>query len=63
MGKYFNMNELEIGTLLKIKETGNIGKLKIIHHYPTTFTIEFEDGSFQNYKTHEVELIQLEGDN
>ena len=60
MGKYFNMNELEVGTQLKIKNTGNIGILKVVHHYPTTFTIEFEDGSFQNFKTNEVELIQAE---
>jgi len=60
MGKYFNMNELEVGTQLKIKKTKNIGILKVVHHYPTTFTIEFEDGSFQNFKTNEVELIQTE---
>ena len=60
MGKYFNMNELEVGTELKIKKTGNIGILKVVHHYPTTFTIEFEDNSFQNYKTNEIELVQTE---
>ena len=60
MGKYFNMNELEVGTKLKIKKTGNVGMLKVVHHYPTTFTIEFEDGSFQNFKTNEVELIRTE---
>jgi len=60
MGKYFNMNELEVGTPLKIKKTGNVGNLKVVHHYPTTFTIEFEDGSFQNLKTNEIELIQTE---
>ena len=60
MGKYFNMNELEVGIELKIKKTGNVGTLKVVHHYPTTFTIEFEDGSFQNFKTNEIELIQTE---
>ena len=60
MGKYFNMNEVEVGTELKIKKTGNVGTLKVVHHYPTTFTIEFEDGSFQNYKTNEIELVQTE---
>ena len=60
MGKYFNMNELEVGTPLKIKKTGNVGTLKVVHHYPTTFTIGFEDGSFQNFKTNEIELIQTE---
>ena len=60
MGKYFNMNELKVDTELKIKKTGNVGILKVVHHYPTTFTIEFEDGSFQNYKTNEIELVQTE---
>mgnify|MGYP006102311755 CR=1 FL=1 len=60
MGKYFNMNELEVGIPLKIKKTGDVGTLKVIHHYPTTFTIEFENGSFHNYKTNEIELIQSE---
>ena len=60
MGKYFSMNELEVGTPLKIKKTGNVGTLKVVHHYPTTFTIEFEGGSFQNFKTNEIKLIQTE---
>jgi len=60
MGKYFNMNELEVGTQLKIKKTGNVGTLKGVHHYPTTFTIEFVDGSYHNFKTNEIELIQTE---
>jgi len=54
------MNELEVGTQLKIKKTGMVGSLKTVHHYPTTFTIMFEDGSFQNYKTNEIELIENE---
>jgi len=59
MGKYFNMNDLEKGTTLKIKKTGQIGRLSKIHHYPTTFTINFEDGSFHNYKTNEIEIVDL----
>ena len=27
MGKYFNMNELEVDTELKIRKTGNVGTL------------------------------------
>jgi hypothetical protein len=54
------MNELEVGTQLKIKKTRIVGTLKVVHHYPTTFTIEFGDGSFQNYKTNEVEVVKTE---
>jgi len=60
MGKYFNMNEHEVGTKLKIKKNGKVGILKAVHHYPTTFTIEFDDGSFDNFKTNDIELIQTE---
>ena len=60
MGKYFNMNELEVGTKLEIKKTGKVGVLKVVHHYPTTFTIAIDDGSFYNYKTNEIELVHIE---
>ena len=62
MGKYFNMNEIEIGTKLKIKKDNRVGELKAIFHYPTTFKIEFEDGSFDIYKTNQIELIKEDSD-
>jgi len=58
MAKYFSMNDLEVGTLLKVVETGKIGKLAEIFHFPTTFKVEYEDGGFDVFKTHEIEIIE-----
>ena len=51
------MNTVPLGTKMKIKKTGKTGKLKEIFHYPTTFKVEYNDGSFDNFRTHEIEFI------
>ena len=57
MNKYFNMNEIPIGTKVKIKGKDLTGDIEEVFHFPTTFKVVFEDGSFEVYKTHEIELI------
>ena len=57
MNKYFNMNEIPIGTKVRIKEKDLIGNIVEIFHFPTTFKVELEDNSFKVYQTHEIELI------
>ena len=54
---YFNMNEVPVGTKVKIKNSDLTGKIVEVFHFPTTFKVEFEDGHFEVYKTHEIELI------
>ena len=51
------MNTIPIGTKMKIKKTGEIVTLAQIFHYPTTFKVEYEDGSFDSVRTHEIEFI------
>ncbi len=58
MGKYFNMNELAIGTQLKVKKTGEVGTLKEIFNYPTSFKVEFENGNFEIFKTRDIEILE-----
>ena len=57
MNKYFNMNEIPIGTKVRIKGEDLTGNIIAIFHFPTTFKVEFEDNSSKVYKTHEIELI------
>ena len=57
MNKYFNMNEIPVGTKVKIKGKDLTGDIEEVFHFPTTFKVVFEDGSFEVYKTHEIELI------
>ena len=54
---YFNMNEVPLGTEVKIKNSDLRGRIVEIFHYPTTFKIEFEDGRFDVCKTHEIEIV------
>ena len=55
---YYSMNEVPIGTKVKIKNSELIGSIIDIFHFPTTFKVEFEDGTFQVHKTHEVEILE-----
>ena len=54
---YFSMNEVPIGTEVKIKNSDLTGRVIEVFHFPTTFKIEFEDGKFEIYKTHEIEIL------
>ena len=58
MSKYFNMNDVPIGSKVRIKKSDLIGEISEVFHFPTTFKVVFEDNSFQIYKTHEVELLE-----
>lgn len=62
MGKYFSMNNVPIGTKMKIKSNGKVGILLEIFHYPTTFKVQFDDNSNGVFKTHEVEIINNDRD-
>ena len=55
---YKSMNEVSIGTKVKIINSDLIGNIVEVFHFPTTFKVEFENEKFQIYKTHEVELLE-----
>ena len=54
---YFSMNEVSVGTKVKIKNSDLIGRIVEVFHFPTTFKVEFEDGKFEVFKTHEIEIL------
>ena len=55
--RYKNINTVPIGTKIKIKKTGELVTLIKIFHYPTTFKVEYDNGSFDSVRTHEIEFI------
>ena len=55
---YFSMNEVPIGTKVKIKDSNLIGEIIEVFHFPTTFKIQFKDGSYNIHKTHEVQILE-----
>ena len=58
MSKYFSMNDVPVGTKMKINSTGEVCTLVQIFNFPTTFKVEKEDGSQVVFKTHEVEIVE-----
>ena len=55
---YYSMNEVPIGTKVKIKNSELIGSIIEVFHFPTTFKVEFANGDFQIYKTYEIEILK-----
>ena len=39
---YFSMNEVSVGTEVKIKNSDLKGRVVEVFHFPTTFKVEFE---------------------
>jgi len=54
---YRNMNTIPLGTKLKLKKSGETVILIDIFHYPTTFKVQYENGQFDNVRTHAVEFF------
>ena len=59
---YYSMNEVPIGTKVKIKDSDLTGSIAEVFHFPTTFKVKFEDGTFKVYKTHEIVLLEDNND-
>ena len=55
---YFSMNEVPIGAEVKIKNSDLKGRVVEVFHFPTTFKVEFENGTSEVYKTHEIEILE-----
>ena len=54
---YFSMNEVSVGTEVKIKNSDLKGRVVEVFHFPTTFKVEYSDGRFDSVRTHAVEFI------
>ena len=54
--KYYSMNEVPIGTKMKVKETGEEVILLEIQNFPTAFKTENKDGMVNSYFTYQVEI-------
>ena len=50
------MNEVPVGSKMKVKSSGKIVELIEIQNFPTTFKAQDKDGNIKNYFTYEVEI-------
>ena len=54
--KYYSMNEVPVGTKMKVKESGEEVVLLEIQNFPTTFKTLDKSGNTVSYYTYEVEI-------
>ena len=54
------LTQIPLGTVLKVKKTGNLVTLEEIRFYPTRYKTLNDAGEINYYKTHEVEIINSE---
>jgi len=54
--KYYSMNEVPVGTKMKVKKTGEEVVLVEIQNFPTTFKTVNQNGDTSSYYTYEVEI-------
>ena len=55
--KYYSMNNVPIGTVMKVKKTEEKVELVEIQNFPTTFITKNSDSIKKNYMTYEVEIL------
>ena len=54
--KYYSMNEVPIGTKMKIRETAEEVTLIEIQNFPTSFKVKDIDGNISSYFTYQVDI-------
>ena len=54
--KYYSMNEVPIGTIMVVKESGIEVVLIEIQHFPTSFKASDKEGNVSSYLTHQVDI-------
>ena len=54
--KYYSMNEVPIGTKMKVKESDEEVTLIEIQNFPTSFKAEDKHGNISSYFTYQVDI-------
>ena len=54
------LTQIPIGTKLKVKVSDEIVTLEKICFFPTRYKTTNESGKINNYRTHEVEIVESE---
>ena len=55
--KYFSLNQVPIGTKMRVKKTEEEVELVEIQNFPTTFIVVSSNGMKDSYLTYEVDII------
>lgn len=51
-----SLHQIEIGTQVTIKSTGDIGSIKEVYYFPTTYKVKLTNGSVEKFNTHDLNI-------
>tara|TARA_B100000029_G_scaffold406424_1_gene407047 strand:- start:1885 stop:3429 length:1545 start_codon:yes stop_codon:yes gene_type:complete len=51
-----SLHQVQIGTQVTVKSTGDVGLVKGVFYFPTVYSVELSDGSVEKFTTHDVDI-------
>ena len=51
-----SLHQLQIGTQVTVKSTGDIGSIKDVYYFPTTYNVELPNGSVEKFNTYDLNI-------
>ncbi len=51
-----SLHQVQSGTSVTIRSTGDVGSIKEVYYYPTMYKVELENGSVEKFTTHEIDI-------
>ena len=51
-----SLHQLQIGTQVTVKSTGDIGSIKDVYYFPTTYNVELSNGSVEKFNTYDLNI-------
>ena len=55
-----SLHQVQIGTQVTVKSTGDVGSIKDVFYFPTVYTVELPNGSVEKSTTHDVDITGKE---
>ena len=55
-----SLHQVQIGTQVTVKSTGDVGSVKDVFYFPTVYKVELSDGSVEKFTTHDVYITGQE---
>ena len=51
-----SFHQVQAGTQVTVRSTGNAGSIKKVYYFPTMYKVELDNGTVEKFTTHEIEI-------
>ena len=51
-----SFHQVQAGTQVTVRSTGNAGLIKKVYYFPTMYKVELDNGTVEKFTTHEIEI-------